>query len=132
MQKWIYVIIMLFFMSGVYSQCSCVLCTQKRLEQPVSQAFEPISSGPITGLEGSQVEPTPAILYPNPARDEIQIRSTDPITVIEILNVQGQLELWLDPKQHMMINELPAGIYYARIYFENSSKVEVEKLLVVK
>jgi hypothetical protein len=32
----------------------------------------------------------------------------------------------------MMVNELPAGIYYARIYFENSSKVEVEKLLVIK
>jgi hypothetical protein len=89
-------------------------------------------SRPFTGLEGHNFIEEPAIIYPNPVRDILNIKSTDPITVIEILNVHGQVEKSLDPTTTMDVSLLAAGTYYARIHFENRKNVQVEKILLVK
>lgn len=88
--------------------------------------------GPITGFEGHNFTENPAIVYPNPVREEINIKSTDPITVIEILNVHGQVEKIWNPTNQMLVQDLPAGTYYARIYFDNKKAVQIEKIIVTK
>ena len=88
--------------------------------------------GPNTGLEGHNFTEAPAIIYPNPVKDVLQIKSTDPITVIEILNLHGEVEKVMDPKEEMNVSEFPAGIYYVRITFENKKAVQIEKILVIK
>ncbi len=86
-----------------------------------------------TGLEGHNFIENPAIIYPNPVKDVINIKSTDPITVIEILNMQGQVDKTLNPRNEQMdVSDLPAGTYFARIYFEGKKDVQVEKILIVK
>jgi hypothetical protein len=90
------------------------------------------SQGPFTGLEGHNFIEDPAIIYPNPVREVLNVKSTDPITVIEILGITGQVELELDPRSTMDVSTLAAGTYYARIHFENIKEVQVEKMLVVK
>lgn len=88
--------------------------------------------GPFTGLEGHNFIEHPAIIYPNPVKDILQVKSTDPITVIEILGITGQLEILLDTRSTMDVSTLAAGTYYVRIYFENIKDVQVEKIIVVK
>jgi hypothetical protein len=88
--------------------------------------------GPNTSLEGHNFSVEPAIIYPNPVKDILNVKSTDPITVIEILNAHGQIEMALDPREQMIVTDLPAGIYYARIIFETKKDVQVEKILIVK
>jgi hypothetical protein len=93
---------------------------------------EKSSQGPITGLEGHNFIEDPAIIYPNPVKDVMNIKSTDPITVIEILNIHGQVEKIFHGNDLLDVSTLAAGTYYARISFENIKKVQVEKILVVK
>jgi hypothetical protein len=88
--------------------------------------------GPITGFEGHNFAESPAILYPNPVKEELNIKSTDPITVIEILNVHGQVEKLWYPSNQMLVDDLPAGTYYARIYYTNKKSVQIEKIMVTK
>ena len=90
-------------------------------------------SNTATGLEGHNFIEDPAIIYPNPVKDIMNIKSTDPITVIEILNIHGEVEQTMDPRQEQLdVSNLPAGIYYVRISFENRKTVQVEKIVVVK
>jgi len=88
--------------------------------------------GPVTGLEGHNFIEHPAIIYPNPVKDVLQVKSTDPITVIEILGITGQLEMILDNRSTMDVSTLAAGTYYARIHFENIKEVQVEKIIIIK
>lgn len=98
-----------------------------------SSMSESTKSGPGTGLEGHNFIEKPAIIYPNPVKDVINIKSTDPITVIEILNIHGQVDKNLDSRTDLLdVSDLPAGVYYVRIHFENKKTVQVEKILVVK
>lgn len=99
---------------------------------PNGGVVERESQGPFTGLGGHNFIEDPAIIYPNPVKDVLNIKSTDPITVIEILGIHGQVELELDPRSTMDVSTLAAGTYYARIHFENIKEVQVEKILVVK
>jgi hypothetical protein len=90
------------------------------------------TQGPFTGLEGHNFNEEPAIIYPNPVRDILNVKSTDPITVIEILNVHGQIEKTLNINEPMDVSELAAGTYFARIHFENINEVQIEQILIVK
>lgn len=98
----------------------------------VTVTNERSTQGPITGLEGHNFIEEPAIIYPNPVKDIMHIKSTDPITVIEILNAHGQVEKILHINEEMIVSDLAAGIYYARISFEDRKEVQVEKILIVK
>ena len=73
----------------------------------------------------------PAIVYPNPVRDVLLIKTTDPITVIEILNLTGAVEKTMEYSDRMDVTDLTAGVHYIRIYFANKT-VQVEKILVVR
>jgi hypothetical protein len=109
-----------------------LLITPGPLPTPTSITEDNSNNGPFTGLEGHNFIEKPAIIYPNPVRDILNIKSTDPITVIEILNIHGQVEKTLDPTTTMDVSLLAAGTYYARIHFENRKNVQVEKILIVK
>lgn len=86
-----------------------------------------------TSLESHNFVEDPAIIYPNPVKDIMNIKSTDPITVIEILNIHGELEQIMNPREEQLdVSNLPVGIYYVRIYFENKKTVQVEKIEIVK
>lgn len=93
---------------------------------------EKSTQGPFTGLEGHNFTEDPAIIYPNPVQDILHIKSTDPITVIEILNIHGQVEKSFFIDETMDVSELPAGTYFARIHFENINDVQIEQILIVK
>jgi hypothetical protein len=100
----------------------------------ISLTTDESSQGPVTGLEGHNFIEDPAIIYPNPVKDIMNVKSTDPITVIEILGINGQVELEMDPRSSspLDVSGLAAGTYYVRIHFENIKDVQVEKILIVK
>lgn len=99
--------------------------------ETTSSDEEKSTQGPFTGLEGHNFTEEPAIIYPNPVKDILHVKSTDPITVIEILNLHGEVEKLLYINETMDVSELPAGTYFARIHFENINDVQIEQILVV-
>lgn len=89
---------------------------------------------PTAGYEGHNFIEKPAIVYPNPARDYFNLRSTDPITVIEILNITGEVAVdkTMPINNQVDISNLAAGQYFIRIYFENRKDVQIERMIVVR
>lgn len=147
MKKLIYAFTVLLCTNLAYSQCDCMNCKKTKdktgtvrtevitevAEKPIeTSSKEKTTLGPFTGLEGHNFTEEPAIIYPNPVRDILQIKSTDPITVIEILNIHGEELRSFHPEQTMDVSELDAGTYFARIHFENFQNVQIEQILIVK
>jgi len=136
----------LLFGSLVYSQCDCMNC--QRSTENKTQVYAPEvpasiiinetisdrkpTQGPFTGLEGHNFTEDPAIVYPNPMMDILHVKSTDPITVIEILNIHGEELKSFYIGESMDVSDLPAGTYFARINFENINDVQIEQILIVK
>lgn len=83
------------------------------------------------GIEEQELNAS-AILYPNPARDLVNIKSNDPVYYIEIFNLQGESVKIINGNNQFSVEDIPAGMYFAKIYFENRKTVQVEKILIVK
>ncbi len=111
-----------------FERTSCCFCCCNELEKNTTKGE------PTTGYEGHNFIEDPAIIYPNPAVDVINVKSTDPITVIEILNITGEtvMDKMMGTEGQYNISDLPAGQYFVRIYFQNRNDVQIEKLLIVK
>lgn len=68
------------------------------------------------------------LIYPNPATNEVNIKSEQPITLIEIIDVSGKLVL--ESTSHTVdVSNLSEGIYYVKAQFFNGSSA-YEKLVV--
>jgi len=98
---------------------------------PPTSITEINTPGPVTGFEGHNFVEHPAIIYPNPVHDIMQVKSTDPITVIEILNLNGQLIKSFVVDELLTVKDLAAGNYYVRIHFENIPNVQIEKIMIM-
>ena len=61
-------------------------------------------------------------IFPNPASNQIQIKSSEKIIQIEIYNIQGELIL-ATRKKNINIAQLPKGIYIVKIFNEGFLKV---------
>jgi uncharacterized repeat protein (TIGR01451 family) len=66
------------------------------------------------------------VLYPNPAKDQVNIRCDSPIMTIELFDVQGRMlrnELEVQRTVQLDISNYAKGIYFVRIISEKGMKV---------
>lgn len=62
-------------------------------------------------------------IYPNPAKDKLNIHGTQPLEKIEIYNSLGQLTLAkAEALSSVAVNELRAGVYFITLYMDNAQK----------
>lgn len=123
-----------------YCLCSCPIIIEPIPEDLTTDAVLadaiPVNGRdlPTAGYEGHNFIEDPAIIFPNPARDNFNIKSTDPITVIEILNITGEVvvDKLLPVNNQVDISNLAAGQYFVRIFFENKREVQIERMIVTK
>jgi hypothetical protein len=68
------------------------------------------------------------IIYPNPADDKLVIRSGMPIREIKVLNLMANpMQCKIQKSEHEWILDtsfLPAGMYFVKLNYGNSVKVE--------
>ena len=61
-------------------------------------------------------------IFPNPAKDQLQLRFSEAPSLIQIFNTQGQLvkqlieSEWLQP---ISLNQFESGLYYLQFYTED-------------
>ncbi len=70
-------------------------------------------------------------LFPNPAKNKVQLTAKNEIQRIIIINQFGQIEKKFKlnaMKYNLPLKNLPSGIYYVKVFFENG--VGVEKLII--
>ncbi|MFP5470782.1 MAG: T9SS type A sorting domain-containing protein [Bacteroidia bacterium] len=92
--------------------------------------IETISINGVVGLEEQFSTPLSMTVYPNPATNEANIKSEQPITSVEIRDVSGKLVL--ESTNHTIdVSNLSEGIYYVKAQFFNGSSA-YEKLVVTK
>ena len=65
-------------------------------------------------------------IYPNPAKTVLYINTDNAVLQVDIFNQQGQL-VKTGNTTSIPIGELPSGLYFVKVSFENNS-VKVEKL----
>jgi len=72
----------------------------------------------------------PAIVFPNPARDHIFVRGTDPVKQVKIYDTRGNLILHLDNPGNdpLSVSSLPRGLYICHICFEK--KIAMHKIIL--
>jgi hypothetical protein len=80
-------------------------------------------------LEKLEVE-----IYPNPAKENINIKSTEPNCNIEIYASDGKMVLHQKLVNSLTINvaEWQQGIYYVKFYSEHGTKIPVVRKVVVQ
>jgi hypothetical protein len=61
-------------------------------------------------------------LYPNPAKQEINIRTEQKVEKVMMFNMIGQ-QVWTGNSKTIDITKLPYGVYYVKIKFENNGIV---------
>ncbi|SFD24119.1 T9SS type A sorting domain-containing protein [Algibacter pectinivorans] len=67
-------------------------------------------------------------IYPNPASDIINIKSSHPIDTVYIYNLLGKKVLSVNNTNRVVVNGLPVGIYLINIHY-NSSMI-TEKIII--
>jgi hypothetical protein len=68
-------------------------------------------------------------IYPNPAKNEVRILGAEMITAVEIINMQGQLMTRNNnPSKTISVADLPAGLYYVRVYSPNKKITNLKML----
>ena len=87
------------------------------------------SFAPATGIEENIV---PEIsIFPNPTNDILNITSSETISVIEIVNVMGQIVLQMDVNSDNAVcnvSNLSNGMYFIRIYGNENGNIYTKKL----
>jgi parallel beta-helix repeat protein len=92
-------------------------------------------NGTAAVLEGASDKKEGYTVYPNPARDQVTITGTSTRTMLRVglYNVLGQSVRWGYGSSDglvLLVGDLPAGIYYLRIY--DGAKVKVQKILILR
>lgn len=96
---------------------------------------------PVENENNVETVPQPLVLYPNPVRDVINIKSDakgDELINISLYNIKGQKVLSREQQEmkngalkfSLKEKKLANGIYFVRIYNENRS--EIKKLMILK
>lgn len=112
----------------VIDNCEIIAFIQRRSTGEIQQANKidlPLS----TNIQNNTVKDI--TIYPNPANDIININSENQIQSIEILNISGQVvnyENISSNKAEININNLSSGVYFVKIYTENS--ISTQKLII--
>lgn len=71
-------------------------------------------------------------LFPSPTRDWLNIQTSLQITKTEILNMQGSVINTYNNINHMNLESLTEGMYFARVYLNGYDTPVVKKIIVVK
>lgn len=61
------------------------------------------------------------VIYPNPARENIYIKSTLPIKKIELYDILGKKVIETVETDNVAIDHLAAGIYYLHMYIDGQT-----------
>ena len=77
-------------------------------------------------IENSQSSVT---IFPNPAKDKIEILSDHQITSIHLINLQGKKIIQQKNTNSLNLSRLNKGIYFIQIYFDNGSTF-IQKIIL--
>jgi hypothetical protein len=94
----------------------------------------PVADSTTSIEENFSANGIPVEVYPNPASDEIEIFSGGvSVQLLQLLDISGKIITSVnEPGNHtgMDVRNLPAGIYFLKIYAQNSTSVR--KIVVLK
>ena len=74
------------------------------------------------GFENAQVNDNNILLYPNPAKYNLSVQTSETINLISIYNSTGQL-VQTEIKNTFSVENLPAGIYFLQAQTENGISI---------
>ena len=88
--------------------------------------FEELCPVSITEYTGESSEP---FVFPNPARNEFQIRSSAPITYISMSDLAGRIHFYSkEAVTAIRISENTPGVYFVKI--QTSKGIHIQKLVI--
>ncbi len=61
-------------------------------------------------------------LYPNPAKDKIQVEASEPVKQVKIYNIAGELVLSPESTDEISVKDLKAGVYMISVQTESNLK----------
>jgi len=86
------------------------------------------ASGSAVGIEDNNSVAEAVAVYPNPTYGEVKISGNDvEISSVEIYNLQGQMvksQATTGNEVILQINEVPAGVYFIKVYTTNGMVVQ--------
>ena len=74
------------------------------------------------GVENARVNDHNIMLYPNPAKYNLTVQTSETINLINIYNSTGQL-VQTEIKNTFSVQNLPAGIYFLQAQTENGISI---------
>jgi len=75
----------------------------------------------VTGMQGMQN--ISALIYPNPAHDELVVGGTGAFTILNLLGEEMLKGILTDRRTVLNVKNLPAGIYFVQVVNENGRAV---------
>jgi len=81
------------------------------------------------GLLVKNLDPDKILIYPNPARDYINIKTASSVYKVEIYNSIGNLLLVTKNMETINISHLSKGIYYVKISADNNIIITTQKII---
>jgi uncharacterized repeat protein (TIGR01451 family) len=78
-------------------------------------------------LNINSIENNSVAVWPNPVKDVVRISTQTPITLVELLDIQGRVLDSLTTNQtqiHFNLNQKSSGIYFVKIYTTQGIKVQ--------
>ena len=84
----------------------------------------------IVTIDNSRLNKQSVVLYPNPAKNTLNIRGLEGQTLdkIEIINVNGQVLQALHHTTQINILQLPSGVYFLKITLDDGN-VDVQRFI---
>lgn len=78
----------------------------------------------VNSIEDQLISSHEVTLYPNPTEDRLMIKSEETISHFSIMTPDGQTIKQLDGATETDVSDLPKGLYFVVIYFEDGVKME--------
>jgi len=94
-----------------------------------NQYFSDIFAFNLIKLTVKQLETDKILIYPNPARDHINIITASPVYKVEIYNSFGSLLLVAKNMETINISHLSKGIYFVKISADNNIIITTQKII---
>ncbi|MDF1694783.1 MAG: FG-GAP-like repeat-containing protein [Saprospiraceae bacterium] len=68
-------------------------------------------------------------LYPNPASEHVTIVTTEEVSHIEIIDLEGEIIRHVDRSKTINISQIAAGLYFCKVYTSHG-KMNIKKILI--
>ncbi len=108
--------------------------TALNMPTAASNYLLPLALGIDKGLGFGEIVNQSFVLFPNPAKDQVEIRGlTNKAEIVQLVNVEGKVlrEVSIDIVKNLVLDcqNIPAGLYFVKVSFEAGTKL-TQKLIL--